>query len=136
MLTRYHRRKSQAGSAPGILAATVVELPELDGARIAILGLHHGELGTILHMLASGVTLEGDWKYARGVRPLPMLWICDSSGRWHAMRTNRVSPSRNSGEVMLWLQIVPPLDRGTARIDVVAIGRSAQVRVRLPLCWK
>jgi hypothetical protein len=26
--------------APGILAAAVVELPELDGARIAILGLH------------------------------------------------------------------------------------------------
>jgi hypothetical protein len=52
--------------APGILAAAVVELPELDGARIAILGLHHGERGTILHLLASGVTLEGDWKYARG----------------------------------------------------------------------
>ena len=53
--------------------AAVVELPELDGARIAILGLHHGERGAILHPLASGVTLEGDWKYARGVRPLPVL---------------------------------------------------------------
>ena len=59
--------------APGILAAAVVELPELDGARIAILGLHHGERSAILHLLASGVTLEGDWKYARGVRPLPVL---------------------------------------------------------------
>jgi hypothetical protein len=37
---------------------------------------------------------------------------------------------------MLRLQIVPPLDCGTARIDVVATGRSAEVRVRLPLCWK
>ena len=43
----------------------MVERPKLDGARIAILGLHHGERGVILHLLASGVTLEGDWKYAR-----------------------------------------------------------------------
>ena len=111
-------------------------MAELDGAQIAILGLHHDEHGTIVHMLASGVTLEGDWKYAGGIRPLPVLWICDSSGRWHTTHTNHVSPSRNSGEVMLWRKIVPPLDPGTARIDVVATGRSAQVRVRLPLCWK
>ena len=87
-------------------------------------------------MLASGVTLEDDWPYARGVRPLPVLWIRDSSGRWHATRTNGAGLSANSGEVMLWLEIVPPLDRGTAWIDVVATGRSAEVRVRLPLCWK
>ena len=110
--------------APGILAAAVVELPELDGARIAILGLHHGERGTTLRLLASGVTLEDDWKYARGVRPLPVLWMCDSSGRWHTTRTNHVSPSRNSGEVMLWLQTVPPLDRGTGRL-LAGEGRSA-----------
>jgi hypothetical protein len=30
---------------------------------------------------------------------------------------------------------VPPLDSGTLWIDVVATGRSAEVRVRLPLCW-
>ena len=47
--------------APGILAATVAELPELDGAKIAIAGLHHGERGTIMHLLATGVTLEGGW---------------------------------------------------------------------------
>jgi hypothetical protein len=47
----------------------VVELLELHGTQIAILGLHHDEHGTVLHMLASDVTLEGDWKYARGVRP-------------------------------------------------------------------
>ena len=135
MLTSYHRRKPQTGPAPGSLAATVVELPELDGAQIAILGLHHGERGTILHMLASGVTLEDDWPYGRGVRPLPVLWIRDSSGRWHATRTLDVSPSGNSGEVILWLQIVPPLDRGTAWIDVVATRPSAEVRARLPLCW-
>jgi len=137
MLTRYHSPKPQAGPAPGILAATVSELPELDGAQIAILGLHHDEHGTIVHMLASGVTLEDDWQYARGVRPLPVLWIRDSSGRWHTTRTNGVSPMwGDPREIMLWLAIIPPLDRGTAWIDVVATGPSAEVRVRLPLCWK
>ena len=137
MLTSYHRRGPQAGPTPGILAATVAKLPELDGAQIAILGLHHGERGTIAHVLASGVTLEGDWQYARAVRPLPALWIRDSSGRWHTTSTNGVSPMwGDPREVMLWLAIMPPLDRGTAWIDVVATGSSAEVRARLPLSWK
>jgi hypothetical protein len=36
----------------------------------------------------------------------------------------------------MWLEIAPPLDSGTAWIDVVATGRSAEARVRLPICWK
>ena len=127
--------------APGILAATVTELPELDGAKIAIAGLHHGERGTIMHLLATGVTLEGDWPYARGVRPLPVLWIRDSDGRWHATRLDGVSPWGDNGAnpwtdtsmVTVWLRIVPPLDRGTAWIEISAAGRSAQVRATLPL---
>ena len=137
MLTRPRpRRLPQAGPAPGIAAATVAELPELDGAQITILGLHHGEARTIVHMLVSGITREDDWTYGRVVRPLPALWVRDSTGRWRATRTNGVGPSGNGGEVILWLEIVPPLDRGTLWIDVVATGRSAEVRVRLPLCWK
>jgi hypothetical protein len=134
MLTR-PRRLPQPAPAPRILAATVAELPELDGAQITILGLHHDQARTIVHMLVSGVTAEDGWTYGRGVRPLPALWVRDSSGRWHATRTHGMMPSGNSGEVVLWLRIVPPLDRGTAWIDLVATGRSAEVRVRLPLCW-
>ena len=143
MLTR-PRRLPQAGPAPGIAAATVAELPELDGARITILGLHHATIvglhnsatKTIVHMLVTGVTPEDDWTYGRVVRPLPALWVRDSSGRWHATRTNGTGPSRNSSTVILWLEIVPPLDSGTLWIDVAATGRSAEVRLRLPLCWK
>ena len=139
MLTR--RREPQAPPAPGILAATVAELPELDGAKIAIAGLHHGERGTIMHLLATGVTLEDDWPYARGVRPLPVLWIRDSDGRWHATRLDGLSPWGDNGAnpwtdtrmVTVWLRIVPPLDRGTAWIEISAAGRSAQVWATLPL---
>ena len=142
LLTRPRRRTPPAGPAAAIPAAaipaaTMVELPELDGAQIAILGLHHGHGGTIVHMLASGVTREGDWEYARGVRPLPVLWIRDSSGRWHATRTDGVSPMwGDTREIMVWLAIVPPLDRGTAWIDVIATGTSARVRARVPLSWE
>ena len=143
MLTR-PRRLPQAEPAPGIAAATIAELPELDGARITILGLqhgtilglHHSDAQTIVHMLVSGVTPEDDWTYGRVVRPLPALWVRDSSGRWHATRIHGVGPSPNSREVIVWLAIVPPLDSGTPWIDVIATGRSAEVRIRLPLCWK
>jgi hypothetical protein len=135
------RRGPQPPPAPGILAATIAELPELDGATIAIAGLHHGERGTIMHLLATGVTLEDDWPYARGVRPLPVLWIRDSDGRWHTTRLDGLSPWADTGSspwtdtrmVTVWLKIVPPLDQRTAWIEIHAAGRSAQVRATVPL---
>jgi len=86
MLTRYHDRMPLPAPAPGSWAATAVELPALTGARVAVLGLHHREHGTILHLHAGGITMEDDWEYYRAVRPLPTLWIRDSAGRWHATR--------------------------------------------------
>ena len=68
-----------------------------------------------------------------------MLWIRDSSGRWHT-RTNGVSPMWGYPEIMLWLacsNTPPARPRGTAWIDVVATtGPSAEVRARLPLSWE
>jgi hypothetical protein len=136
MLSRYHRREPYPAPPTGRVAATVAELPDLDGAWVVILGLHHSEDTTILHMLASGVTTGDDWAYTRGVRPPPVVWIRDSSGRWHTTRTDGATPSGNTGDVMWWLEIVPPLDRGTAWIDVVTAGQSAEVRATLPLRWE
>ena len=133
-------REPTAPPAPGILAATAAELPELDGAQIAIAGLHHGERGTILHLLATGVTLEAGWPY--GIRPLPALWIRDSDGRWHTTRLHDVvSPWADGGAnpwtdarmIAAWLRIIPPLNPGTAWIEISAAGQSAHVRATLPL---
>ena len=137
MLT--HPNLPEAGPAPGIAAATIAELPELDGARITTLGLHHATIvglhnsvtQTIVHMLVTGVRPEDDWTYGRVVRPLPALWVRDSSGRWHATRTQGVGPSPSSREVIVWLGIVPPLDSGTRWIDLVATGRSAEAVARI-----
>ena len=136
MLTRYHCRKPYSALAPGSWATPVAELPEQDGTRIAILDLHHGEFGTILHTLVSGVTMEDDWPYSRVVRPLPVLWIQDSSERWHTTQAHGTSRPGGNGEVVLWLDIMPQLDRGTTWIDVVAAGQSAEARATLPLRWK
>ncbi len=135
MLTRYHRREPYPAVADGSWVATAAGLPELDGVRIAVLGLHHGGNGTIVHVLAHGVTPEDDWEYYRGVRPLPVLWVRDSSGRWHVTQMNGYSQVGDTGEVMLYPAIVPPLDSGTAWVDVVAASQSAEVAVRLPLRW-
>ncbi len=136
MLTRYHRRNPQPAPAPGSWAATAVELPQLDGAGVAVLGLHHSEHGTILHLHAGGVTMEDDWEYYRAVRPLPTLWIRDSAGCWDAARTWGPRPLGDHGEITLELEIAPPLEAGTQWIDVVAAGQSAEVRARLPISWK
>jgi hypothetical protein len=136
MLSRYHRRQPYTAPADDSVAATVAELPELDGVTVTILGLHHSKDRTILHMLASGVTTGDDWAYTRGIRPPPVLWLRDSSGRWHTTRTDGVSPLTNPGDVMWWLEIVPRLDRSTTWIDVVAGGQSAEVRCRLRLSWE
>jgi len=133
MLTRCHRRNPQPAPAPGSWAATAAGLPELDGARVAVLGLHQAERGTILHLHAGGVTMEDDWEYNRAVRTLPALWIRDHAGRWHATCHYAPRSLGEGGEVILELAIAPPLEAGTPRIDLVATGQSAQVRTRLPI---
>ena len=44
-----NRSQQQTPPAPRILAATVAELPELDGAQIATAAMHHREHGAIPH---------------------------------------------------------------------------------------
>jgi hypothetical protein len=40
-----------------------------------------------------------------------------------------------NGENALRLEVIPPSMRGTARIEVLAAGHSAQARATLPLGW-
>ncbi|MGH3151675.1 MAG: hypothetical protein ACRDOB_13255 [Streptosporangiaceae bacterium] len=125
------RREQADPPAPGILAATVAELPELDGARITIAGLHQARGRTIMHLLVSGVTLDHEWTYDRGTRPMLMVWVRDSNGGWHATRVASVSEWGNA--IRMCLEIIPPPDRGTAWIEVLVVGPSAQARAILPL---
>jgi hypothetical protein len=135
LLAYCRRRKPERAPVPG-WAVMAIDLPELDGARVTVLGLHNGEHGQFLHLLASGVTPEYTWPYGTIANRMPVLWLRDRNGRWHTARPARSAPLRDTDDFLLWLRVVPPLDHGTPWIDVVAAGPSAEIRARLPLSWK
>jgi hypothetical protein len=133
MLAHCHRRKTRAAPARDGCAAAAAALPELDGITLSILGLHNCQGSTVLHMHASGpmchVSYQPDELYY-----WPVLWIRDSGGRWHATRPR--GQSGMNGEVALRLEVVPPLSRAAAWIEVLAAGQSAQALATLPLRWE
>jgi hypothetical protein len=134
VLAQYQQRET--GSAPvrdGCAAATVV-LPELDGIRLAILGLHNCQDSTILHMHASDPACHMAYGPIELYSWPPPIWIRDSDGRWHATRTS--GRSGMDGDIALRVEVVPPLTRTAAWIEVLAPGLSAQARAKLPLRWE
>jgi len=132
-----YRRRGKPERAPVLgWAVTASELPELDGARVTVLGLHNGGHGQFLHLLASGVTPEYTWPYGTIANCMPLVWLRDRDGRWHTARPAWSAQLRDTDDFLLWLRVVPPLDHGTPWIDVVATGQSAEVQARLPLSWK
>jgi hypothetical protein len=132
-----YRRRGQPERAPVPGWAVMgIELPELDGARLTVLGLHNGERGQFLHLLASGVTPEYTWRYGTIADRMPILWLRDPDGRWHTARPASSGPLRDTDDYLLWLRVVPPLEQGSPRVDVLVAGPSAEVRARLPLSWK
>lgn len=130
---RYRRATSRTPASLASLASVAVELPELDGARITILGLHQSKRGTILHTLNHDSVPEEDWAYSRRISPLPLIWIHDSNDRWYATRVSDSNLSGKPPEAVVWLQTVPSLDPEADWIEVIATGQSAEAYSRLPL---
>ena len=62
------------------------------------------------------------------------IWLRDSGGRWHAARQDR--RHRDGPESAIRLRLVPPLTRPAEWVEVLAGGRSAEVRATLPLHWR
>jgi len=134
LLAHYQRRKPDMTQVRDGYAAVATALPELDGIRLALLGLDNTEGSSSLHVLATGITAEGHAGPLGVDLDFPLsLWLRDSGGRWHAARA--AGWHRVGGERALRLKLVPPLPRSTAWIEVLAGGRSAEVRTRLPLRW-
>jgi hypothetical protein len=134
LLTYYQRRRPDSAQVRDGFAAVAAALPELDGIRLALVGLHNTEGSTVLHVLARGVRRE----QRSGPHGLDLdfpltFWLRDSGGRWHAARPAAWYPS--DPEHSIELALVPPLPRSTAWVEVLAGGRSGGVRARLPLRW-
>jgi hypothetical protein len=128
LLTQLQHREPEPGEG---CAGVAVALPELDGIRLSILGLHNGEGGTVIHLHAAGLPDTG----LRDEDVLPLLWIRDEDGRWHTTRRNISRGYGGVGEFSSRLEVVPPLNR-SSWIEVLAAGSSAEVRAGLPLRWR
>jgi len=134
LLTYYQRRKPDTAQVRDGFAAVTAALPELDGVRLALVGLHNTQGTTVLHVLARGLRLE-ERLGPHGVDldfPLS-FWLRDNGGRWHSARPIGWQPA--DPEHSIGLMLVPPLPRSTAWVEVRAGGRSGEVRARLPLRW-
>jgi Sigma-70, region 4 len=133
LLAWYRWSQTRTAAERDGCAVAAAVLPELDGIRIAVLGLHNSQDSTVVHMHASGPDADAiygpDELYAWAV-----VWIRDSGGRWHA--TGTLGRSGMNGEVALRVQVVPPLSQGTAWIELLATGQSAEIRATVPLHWE
>jgi hypothetical protein len=134
LLAHYQRRKPDPAPVREGYAGLAVDLPRLDGIRLALLGLHHTEEGSSLHVMARGLVPQsrpGPFGLDQGF-PLS-VWLRDSGGRWHATRP--ADRRWTDGECTARLRLVPPLTRPTDSVEVLVSGQSAEVRTRLPLRW-
>ena len=134
LLAYYQRRKPDTAQVRDGYAAVTAALPELDGIRLALVGLHNTQGATVLHVLARGVTREGRHGPFSVDLDFPLsFWLRDNGGRWHAAHPVGWNP--REPEHAIGLLLVPPLPRSTTWVEVLAGGRSAEVRAKLPLRW-
>ena len=131
LLAHCQRRRPRSAPRHDGYANAAVALPELDGIRLAILGLRNSGDGTVLHMHASHEALPAYYGPVQ-LNVAPAIWIRDRDRQWHATRVVR----RHEGDDTTRLKVVPPLSRATTRIEVLAAGQSAEIRAFLPLNWQ
>ena len=129
LLADRQRRKPRPSPVQDGYAVAAVGLPELDGARVALLGLRNSGGGTVAYVYVSRWAWPFYWGPAQ-LNMAPAIWIRDSGGRWHGTRFAR------SGDIAMRLQVIPPLSPSTAWIEIVAAGQSAEVRATVPLRWR
>ena len=126
----YQNRKPDPPPAWDGFAAVAATLPELNGIRLALLGMLSLGRKTVLYLRASGQAGAGE----PADQDIPLsVWVRDSDGRWHAADLEHWS--RDGREHVLTLYLVPPLATFAAWIDLTVAGPSSEVGARLALRW-
>jgi hypothetical protein len=138
MLAHYRRRTPEQALGRDGCAAAAVALPDLDGIRLALLGLHNADGSTVLYGHASGMTPPGPGGPPGAELDFPLsIWVRDNRGQWHATRaTARGWSAEDDREMTLRLQVVPPLSRATTWLEAHTAGPSTQARATLPVRWQ
>ena len=127
---RRHRPTVRDGTA-----AVALLLPELDGARIALTGLHTMRGHTFLHVFARDLPQALPAWCGPAAYPAFGWWLRDDAGHWHVAVQRHWEQGIGDGETMLELRVVPPLSHETACCTLVVTTRTAQAGVQLPLAW-
>jgi hypothetical protein len=127
---RRHRPTVRDGTA-----AVALLLPELDGAQIALTGLHTMRGHTFLHVF--GRDLPQALPAWRGPAAYPAFgwWLRDDAGHWHVAVQRHWAQGFGDGETMLELRVVPPLSHEIACCTLLVTTRTAQAGVHMPLAW-
>jgi hypothetical protein len=115
--------EQQASGSRGC-AAIAVTLPELDGSTITLLGLHDNGEQTVLHVHTTAPGSDASL--------MPKLWLADDRGQWHVADGDGWRWA--SGDPTSYLTVAPPLGR-PAWVEIIAAGRSAEARAKVPLHW-
>jgi hypothetical protein len=126
---RRHRPPVHDGTAS---AGTL--LPDVDGARVVVGGLHTRDGRTQLHVV---VSRDGAGRLVADAGPLShqgfCCWLRDDGGQWHVAVPGTWGGSGH--EVTGSLQVLPPLGRDTSRVTLLVSTLTSQVRAEVPLHW-
>ena len=127
---RRHRPAVRDGTA-----AVAVLLPELDGARIALAGLHTMRGHTFLHVFARDLSQALPAWCRQAAYPAFGWWLRDDAGHWHVAVQRHWEQGFDDGETVLELRVAPPLSHETACCTLLVTTRTAQAGVHMPLAW-
>ncbi len=120
-----------------------VVLPDVNGAPIALGGLHTRGNQTFLHLVvaprpageaggavAAGPVMDGGPFSHRDF----CCWLRDDSSQWH-VAVPGTWHGETGGELAGTLQVLPPLGRDSSRVTVLASTLTGRVRAEVPLRW-
>ncbi len=129
----HYGRRHQPAARDGIAALPVL-LPELDGIRFALAGLHSHDDQTTLYVVARGLPTPDQLPAGPAMYFGSTWWMRDNAGHWHVAATDEWSDD-GSGENSFGLRLYPPLGRAVTSVELVVTGLSAQIRAVLPVSW-
>jgi len=124
------------GDGRNAVMRLAIELPKINGARLALTALESGPGWARLHVLASGWTPPSfDLRAFSGTGEPPLSWWSqDDVGRWHT--SSGGNWSRHGDQE--WSGVIifrPPLHPAAKSLTLTITGISEQLRIEFPLHW-